>query len=182
MPRKPKLEQPAPAPTLPPPLGKRWKRPSLDATDWRMYCDRLQDANAPEVEWQRAQRIATSLAQDVKLVLVKFCHAESLSDGEYGNHWLRVGRTWFIGSDGTYIEEGDLAWWRRNWIVDGFVRYPSTDPDRNEEKLIALNYGTPWDLPHPRWPTVRKQRKRHADLIGRFFDALALAEIPQEYL
>jgi hypothetical protein len=172
----------APAPTLPPPLGKRWKRVSLDATDWRMYCDRLQDASAPEVEWQRAQRIADSLAQDVKLVLVAFAQAAALDDARYGNHWLRVGKSCFAGTEDTYIERYPLAWWRRSWVVDGFVRYPSSNPNRNEKELLALNYGTPWDLPHPRWPLVRKKRKKHADLVERFFDAHALAEIPQEYL
>jgi hypothetical protein len=148
-----------PSPTLPPPLDAGApERLSLDATDWRMYCDRLQDADAPESEWQRAQRIAHSLAQDVKLVVVNFCPADYLGQGEHGNHWLRLGRTWFIGAEGTFIEDNRLVWWRRSWAHEGFARYPSVDSDRNEEKLLALNYGTPWDLSHPRRSSARSHR------------------------
>jgi hypothetical protein len=186
MPRREPESTPAPPPTLPPPLGNtRWKRISLDATDWRMYCDRLQDANAPESEWQRAKHIADSLAQDAKLVLIKFCQAEFLGDRRHTNHWLRVGETWFIGAPATVIDSSSshLVWWRRSWVLEGFVRYPSSDPDRNEEKLIGLNYGTPWKLPHPSWPKVRRKKKQmHETLIERFFDAHALVAIPQEYL
>jgi hypothetical protein len=171
-------------PTLPLPLDSTdRKRPSLEATDWRMYCDRLQDADAPEEEWQRAGRIASSLAADVKLVIVNPCPAPNLASTQYGNHWLRVGRRWFIGAEGTLIEGNLLMWWRRDWIVAGFARYPSSDPDRVEVKLTALNYGTPWDMPHPRWPKVQATKVRSfAALIKRFFDAHAHAEMPQEYL
>jgi hypothetical protein len=147
-----------------------------------MYCDLLQDAGAPEEEWQRADRIANSLALDVKLVLINFCPASPLESEAYRNHWLRVGRTWFIGAAGTMIEGNRLVWWRLSWVHDGFERYPSDDPDRNEADLTALNYGTPWDLPHPRFKEVRKKKRAYPKLITAFFDGHALAEIPQEYL
>jgi hypothetical protein len=176
MPRKPQQ-------TLPPPLDAGDpERLSLDATDWRMYRDRLQDAGAPENEWQRASNIAASLAQDVKLVVVSYCPARSLKSAQHGNHWLRIGKTWFIGADGTCIEGNRLVWWRRDWVWDGFARYPSADPHRDEGKLTELNYGTPWDMPHPRWSLVRARKRFYKTVIGRFFDGHGAAEIPAEYL
>jgi hypothetical protein len=165
-------------PTLPAPLDRADPdRPSLDATDWRMYCDLLQDAGAPQDEWQRADRIANSLAVDSKLVLINFC-----PPGPLNNHWLRVGHTWFIGAEATMIDANRLVWWRPAWVRDGFERYPSNDPDRNEARLIALNYGTPWNLPHPRLHCVQGKPSIYAEFITAFFDGHALAEIPQEYL
>lgn len=154
---------------------------SFDPTDWRMYADLLQDASAPAEQWQRAARIGASLARDVSLVLVNFCPAESLASSTFGNHWLRVGNTWFVGAEGTFIESNRVAWWRRDWVRDGFARYPSTDPDRVVDTLIRLNYGTPTKLPHPRFHLLL-EKQAPAQLLEAFFDAHALTEIPAEYL
>lgn len=155
---------------------------SVDATDWRMYCDLLQDAEAPEEQWQRVRRIADSLALDVRLVLMNPCPAGSLSDHRYGNHWLRVGREWFIGAPGTYIEDKPrLVWWRPAWVRDGFARYPSTDPDRKEEELLALNHGTPWNLPHPRYGLLRDNHDLFTRAILAFFEGHSQHEMPAEY-
>jgi len=147
---------------------------SLDPADWSMFSDLLQDAGEPEKKW--ARRIAESLAVGPKLVLINYCPARPLQ-----HHWLRVGRTWFIGADGTFIEGNRLVWWREAWVRQGFARYPSDDPDRKVDELIALNLGLPWDLPHPRFDLL-KQAKRYARLRPAFFDAHAQAEIPARYL
>lgn len=149
---------------------------SLDPADWFMYCDLLQDANAPEETWGRARRIAESLSRDPKLVLINYCPEEPLR-----NHWLRVGQTWFIGAAGTLIETNRLVWWRVEWARQGFERYPSRQPSRDIPALIALNYGLPWDLPHPRFHLLR-EAKTYPELEPLFWDAHALSEIPAEYL
>jgi hypothetical protein len=153
---------------------------SLDATDWRAYADQLR-ASGLDDQGRRAARIAESLARDVNLVLVNFCPAESLASAEHGNHWLRVGQTWFIGAPGTFIETNRVVWWRLAWVRAGFKRYPSTDADRVENDLIKLNYGTPLQLPHPRFDQL-VEKQTAAALLAAFFDAHALAEIPSEYL
>ncbi len=149
---------------------------SLDPAEWSMYCDLLQDAGEPEEKWTRARHIAESLAVDPKLVLINYCPARPLE-----GHWLRVGRTWFIGADGTFIENNRLVWWRAAWVRAGFERYPSRDPDRDVSRLIGLNHGVPWDLPHPRFELVKTAR-RYSRLRQAFFDAHALTEIPTRYL
>lgn len=150
---------------------------SLDPTEWRMYCDLLQDAAAPEAEWQRARRIADSLAADVRLVLIAHCPAVHL-DG----HYLRVGKDWFIGADGTYLDNYDpLVWWREAWVRAGFERYPTTSRARRPKDLIALNHGTPWHLAHPRFEWLR-DRTKQAAFVAAFFAAHALIDIPDEYL
>jgi hypothetical protein len=141
-----------------------------------MYCDLLQDAGAPEEEWQRADRIAASLAADSKLVLINFCEGRSLD-----NNYLRVGTNWFIGADETRLENYRQAWWRPKWVRSGFRRYPTTSDSRSVRSLMRLNTGTPWTLPHPRFEIVQ-QRPVYADLIVAFFHAHALEEIPEEYL
>jgi hypothetical protein len=170
--RRPRPEpEPEPGRTLPQPAH------SVEPTDWRMYCDLLQDAGAPEEEWRRAGRIADSLAGDVRLVLIAACAAEHL-----GNHYLRVGKDWFIGADGTYLDNYDpLVWWRETWVRAGFRRYPTTARKRPVKRLIALNLGTPWQLAHPRFEFLR-ERPQHAALVAAFFDAHALPEIPAGYL
>jgi len=149
---------------------------SLDPTDWRTYCDLLQDADAPRDLWRRAGRIADSLARDPKLVLINHCPAEHLA-----GHWLRVGRTWFIGAPLTVIETSQLAWWRPEWVRAGFASYPTRDPKRNIDDLLALNYGTPWELPHPRFDALRAAGRQVA-LVAAFFDTHGLDDIPPEYL
>jgi len=163
--------QKQPKPTIPPP------RKNLDPTEWRMYCDLLQDADAPQEEWQRAGRIAEGLQRDPKLVLVNYCPADPLG-GTQSNHHLRVGFTWFIGAELTVIESNQLVWWRLEWVRAGFERYPSTDRDRDVEKLIGWNYGTPWELSHPRFHLLQKKRRQ---LVAKFFDGHAFAELPAEF-
>jgi hypothetical protein len=177
MPRRRKFDSPpAPPATLPPPLDAGDpERISLDATDWHMYCDRLQDADAPEEEWQRAQRIAASLDQDSNLVLIAGCEAEHLYD-----HYLRVGENWFIGADGTHLWNYPLVWWRPAWVLAGFRRYPTTSEDRKPRKLITLNTGTPWGVPNPAFPTVR-QGSEFPKLILAFFNAHSQVKMPLRY-
>jgi hypothetical protein len=176
MPRRRKRKELMPSATLPPPLAADAPECiSLDATDWHMYCDRLQDANAPEEEWRRAKRIADSLALDSNLVLIAHCQAEYLQD-----HYLRVGENWFIGADGTVIDGYPLVWWRPAWVRAGFRRYPTTSKKRRPQKLIALNIGTPWDCPHPNYARVR-QGRGFPKLVLAFFDTHSQVELPQEY-
>jgi hypothetical protein len=175
MPRQPEQTLPLPLDATDP------ERFSLDPGEWRAYRDRLRDAAAPESEWQRAQRIADSLTQEVNLVLVNFCEARHLNHEKHGNHFLRIGKTWFIGGERTFIDTYSFIWWRRDWVVSGFARFPSSDPERDVERLIALNYGTPWDMPHPRWSEVRSDKDLYETAIECFFITHTLVEIPPEY-
>lgn len=165
---------PEPEPTIPAPVH------SLDPTDWRMYCDLLQDADAPESEWDRARRIAESLAQDARMVLVSYCPPSPL-DG----HWLRVGTTWFIGAEKTHIEKNRLVWWRAEWVREGFARYPYNSeiyPHRDEEHLLKMNTGTPQNMPHPRWHLLLKRKRATAKATAAFFEGHSHHELPEEYL
>ncbi len=150
-------------------------RYSLDPTDWRMYCDLLQDADAPSEEWQKARRIAESLEGEPNLILINYCAAEHLA-----NHYLRVGETWFIGGTLTRIHVYPVVWWRPAWVLDGFERYPTSDPDRTVGELIALNLGTPWHLPHPLFEEFRARDGFEA-ILANFFDTHGHVEMPAEY-
>jgi hypothetical protein len=156
-------------PTLEPPVH------SIDPRDWQTFSRQLREGNVPEERWRWAARIAESLSRDVNLVLINHCPPEPLA-----NHWLRVGHTWFIGAENTMIETNRLVWWRPEWVRDGFERYPSDDPDRVVDRLIALNLGTPWTLPHPRFNMLLAKQSRE-DLAVAFFKTHALTEIPAEY-
>jgi hypothetical protein len=121
---------------------------SLDPTDWRMYCDLLQDAGASERRWTFALRVADSLESNSDLVLVLRCGPSALE-----RHWLRVGRGWFIPTQLTSISHyrSGFAWWRKEWVLSGMARYPYARDvygDRDEAKLIHFASGTPWSHKH----------------------------------
>ena len=48
-------------------------------------------------------------------------------------------------------------------------------------RLLALNYGTPWELPHPHFDLLRATPD-YDEVVRAFFDTHGLLEIPPEYL
>lgn len=161
--------------------GKEFTPPvhSLDPVDWRMYCDLLQDADRPAGEWGWARRVADSLDCGPGLTLVLLCPSAFLEQ-----HWLRVGKTWFIPVEGTYLDRKEhFLWWRPEWVREGFDRYPvdrKSYPPREPEKMIAFASGTPWSHPHPEFDRlVQRQMIR---LRRRFFATHGLVEQPRAWL
>jgi hypothetical protein len=110
-----------------------------------MYADLLLEADAPERQWRRAQRIGRSLQGEPRLVLVARCEAVHLK-----GHQLRVGETYFVPVPGTFLETYELTWWRLERVRAGFGRYPSElrRGQYSEEKLLAWAYRTPPEFEH----------------------------------
>jgi hypothetical protein len=150
---------------------------SLDPLDWMMYCDLLQDAGVSRRRWSFAQRVARSLQASPKLVLVLACTPASLE-----NHWLRVGRSWFVPVEGTSIEgyASGYAWWQPRWVRRGLRHYPYNQAAygvRDESQLIELASGTPWEHPHPAFEQFRLRWGLEA-LKKTFFRGHGLHRLP----
>jgi len=154
---------------------------SLDPTDWRMYCDLLQDAGASPRRWAAARQVADSLAAGKDLVLVLRCGATALQ-----GHWLRVGLTWFVPTQLTSIEHyrTGFAWWRRDWAARGMDRYPysaSVYGARDEAKLLDFASGTPWEHKHPGFAKFTRQWTLET-LKRAYFHGHGLRRMPTDWM
>lgn len=85
---------------IPPPYS------SEEPADWFMYCDMLQDAGCSRYVWQRALRIAQSLQEDPRLVLLN-C-AKSVTRRVSYWHCQEQGRSLLR----RYV------WCRQDWLED----------------------------------------------------------------
>ena len=101
---------------------------SLDPVDWSMFSDLLQDAGEPEAKWPAPRRLAESLAQDPKLVLINYCPARPLH-----NHWLLASRKDVVHRGGRHLHRGQPPGVVAAGLGTGGLQPADDDPDRKVE-------------------------------------------------
>ena len=109
------------------------------------------------------------------------CSLKERSDRALEEHWLRVGRTWFIPVAGIHLAGYPKSrWWRPDWVQAGFARYPYNKGlyrKRDEAKMVKDASGTPWEPPFK----ADLLKVYGAAIVEEFFESHSREKLPRTW-